>query len=256
MNDLTLHASMLAPTRLPTSCSGCAARNLCLPSDVDVRDVIGLDGLVAYRRRLARDEVLFRRDQSFAMVYAVRFGHLKSSRPDHRGQPHVTAFYMSGDLMGLDAIYSGRHACTTSALEDSEVCEISYGRLQEAMHDSAPLMQRFHSALSHEIVREQAILLHADMNGAERLASLLLDLSSRYAERGYSGRRFHLRMSRADMGDYLGLTIESISRLLGRFRNEGWIALDKREIELLDFERLEALLTTAPPEAFSSQEKG
>lgn len=259
MNDLTLHAAMLAQTRPLASCSGCAARNLCLPSDVDVRDVIGLEGLeglVGYRRRLAPDEVLFRRDQSFAMVYAVRFGHLKSSQPDHRGQPHVTAFYMSGDLIGLDAIYAGRHASTMCALDDCEVCEIPYGRLQEAMHDSAPLMQRFHSALSHEIVREQAVLLYADMNGAERLASLLLDLSSRYVERGYSGRRFRLRMSRADIGNYLGLTIESISRLLGRFRNEGWIALDKREIELLNFERLEALLTSAPPEVGSSQEKG
>ena len=256
MNDLTLRVSMLGPARPTAHCASCATRNLCLPSAGDDRGVIPLDALVGYRRRLARDEVLFRRDQSFSMVYAVRFGHLKSSRPDHRGQPHVTAFYMSGDLMGLDAIYAGRHTCTMSALEDSEVCEIPYGRLQEAMHDSVPLMQRFHSALSHEIVREQAVLLHADMNGAERLASLLLDLSARYAERGYSGRRFHLHMSRADMGDYLGLTIESISRLLGRFRSAGWIALDRREIELLDVEELEGLLTARAPASGGSQVKG
>jgi CRP/FNR family transcriptional regulator len=256
MNDLTLHAAMLAPVRKPAGCSGCAARNLCLPADADVRDAIGLDGLIGYRRRLARDDVLFRRGESFAMVYAVRFGHLKSSRPDHRGQPHVTAFYMSGDLMGLDAIYAGRHASTMCALDDCEVCEISYGRLQEAMHDSAPLMQRFHSALSHEIVREQTVLLYANMNATQRLASMLLDLSARYVERGYSGRRFRLRMSRADIGNYLGLTIESISRLLGRFRDEGFIALDKRDIELLDYARLEALLTSATLEQGSREEKG
>lgn len=245
MNDLTRDCGVLATGRLPISCASCAVRDLCLPSPADTRDAhdaLWFDGLIGYRRRLARDEVLFSKGQSFATVYAVRLGHLKSSQPDHRGQPHVTAFYMSGDLMGLEAIHAGRHTCTISALEDSEVCEIPYRKLQEAMHHSVSLMNRFHRALSHEIVREQAILLYTDMNGAERLASLLLDLSSRYVERGYSGRRFRIRMSRADIGNYLGLTIESISRLLGRFRSAGWIALDKREIELLDVERLEALL--------------
>ena len=254
MNDSMLQAGMFASAPLKASCSRCAARELCLPSTSDSRDIVLVDGLIGYRRRLARDEILFRQGQAFAMIYAVRFGHLKSSRPDHRGNPHVTAFYMAGDLMGLDAIYTGHHACTTMALEDSEVCEIPYGRLQQAMHDSLPLMQRFHCALSHEIVREQEVLLQADMNGAERMASLLLDLSARYAERGYSGRRFRLRMSRADMGNYLGLTIESVSRLLGRFRDMEWIALDKRDIELLNRERLQALLTDANYRPVTRQE--
>lgn len=258
MNDITFHAEPFAtvPPPAAASCSRCLARELCLPSGIDSRDIVRLDKLVGYRRRVARDETLFRKDQSFAMIYAVRYGHMKSWRPDHRGHPHVTAFYMAGDLMGLDAIYAGRHACTAVALEDSEVCEIPYGRFQETMHDCAPLMQRFHSALSHEIVREQTALLHTDMSGAQRLATLLLDLSRRYAERGYSERRFQLRMSRADMADYLGLTIESISRLLRRFRDERWIALDKREIELLEPRQLEALLSEAPCESAGSHDKG
>lgn len=245
MKDLSFQPDMRVQVPLRTSSSRCVACDLCLPFGTDGQDLVLLAGLIGYRRRLLRDDVLFRKDQPFAMIYAVRFGHLKSSRPDHHGLPHVTAFYMAGELMGLDAIHTGRHACTTVALEDSEVCEIPYARFQQAMHDSPPLMHRFHCALSHEIAREQTVLLYANMNGAERLASLLLDLSARYAERGFSGRRFNLRMSRADIGDYLGLTIESISRLLGRFRDEGWIALDKRDIELLDRERLQALLTTA-----------
>ena len=257
MNDMTFHAEPCAASPQPAaaSCSRCLARELCLPSDIDSRDIIGLGKLVGYRRRVARDEILFRRDQSFAILYAVRFGHMKSWRPDHRGHPHVTAFYMAGDLMGLDAIYAKRHSCTAVALEDSEVCEIPYGRFQETMHDCAPLMQRFHSALSHEIVREQTALLHADMSAAQRLATLLLDLSTRYAERGYSERRFQLRMSRADIANYLGLTIESISRLLRRFQDERWIALDKREIELLEPGQLEALLSDAPGEPAGNHDK-
>jgi len=246
MIDLVLQPGMSATARPVATIPDCAARDLRFPFAIDVREACRFDALAVDRRRLACDDVLFRGDQPFAMMYAVRFGSLKSSRPDHRGQPHITAFHMSGDLLALDAIYTGRHASTMCALEDCEVWELPYGRLLEAMHNSAPLMQRFHSALSHEIVREQAVALYANMNGAERLASLLLDLSSQYIERGYSGRRFRLRMSRADIGNYLGLTIETISRLLGRFRNEGWIALHKREIELLDYERLKSLLISAP----------
>ena len=234
-----------APVPARPGCTHCTARDVCLPAADGARERAPLERLIRYRRRLARDEVLFRQDQSFALIYAVRFGHLKSSRPDHRGHPHVTAFHMAGDLLGLDAIHSGRHSCTSVALEDSEVCEIPYAGLQQAMHDSPALMQRFQSALSCEIGREQAVVLQTSMTGAERLASLLLNLSARYVERGYSGRRFQLRMSRADMGDYLGLTIETISRLLGRFRDAGWIKLDKREIELLDHARLQSLLESA-----------
>ncbi|WP_308635869.1 cyclic nucleotide-binding domain-containing protein [Massilia brevitalea] len=221
MNEVTMSMHAPAPAAPQTpNCSRCAVRDLCLPSGAEPGDAVRIDGLIGYRRRVARGETLFRRGQSFSMVYAVRFGHLKSFRPDHRGAPHITAFSMAGDLMGLDAIGGGRHSCSAVALEDCEVCEIPYSRLQDALRESPSLMQRFHVALSHEIVREQESVLHADMGAAERLASLLLNLSSRYAERGYSERRFHLRMSRADIGDYLGLTIESISRLLTRFREE------------------------------------
>lgn len=245
MNDSTLQGGIPQPVSMRPSCSRCAMRSACLPPATAARDRSLLDGLIGYRRRVAREEILFRQGEAFAMIYAVRFGHMKSSRPDHRGRPHVTAFHMAGDLIGLDAIHSGHHACTAVALEDSELCEIPYARLQDAMHESRALMAHVQHALSHEIGREQAVLLQTTMNGAERLANLLLNLSARYAERGYSGSRFQLRMSRADMGDYLGLTIETISRLLGRFRDEGWIKLDKRDIELLDQGHLHSLLAGA-----------
>lgn len=248
MNNMSFHHDMRAPVPElpPAKCHRCVARDMCLPSGVDAREFATFDSLVGYRRRLARDNILFRRAQPFVMLYAVRFGHLKGSRPDHHGHPHVTAFYMTGDLIGLDAICTGRHACTLVALEDSEVCEIPYARFLETLQVSPQLMQRFHCAMSHEIIREQAALLHANTSAAERLAGFLLSLSARYAERGLSASRFRLYMSRADIGNHLGLALESVSRLLTRFRDEGWIALDKREIELLDPEQLGALLTGAP----------
>lgn len=239
-----LHAFASAPKS--AQCPGCILRDLCPPSSLGAHEFTTFESLTGYRRRLVRDEILSRRTQPFVMLYVVRFGHLKASRPDLHGHPHVTSFYMAGDLMGLDAICTGRHACTLTALEDSEICEIPYVKFQDALRASPSLMQRFHCAMSQEIVREQAVLMHASTSAAERLAAFLLSLSARYAERGLSRHRFRLHMSRADIGNHLGLALESVSRLLTRFREEGWIDLDKREIVLLEPGKLEALLTAAP----------
>ncbi|WP_020655911.1 helix-turn-helix domain-containing protein [Massilia niastensis] len=215
--------------------------------DMHDGEVDRLMGILGCARRVARDEVLFRRGEAFCTLYAVRFGHLKTSRRDHRGHSYITGFHMAGDLMGMEAICTGRHSSTAVALEDSEVCEISFARLQAALLDMPELMLHFHRAMSREIVRDQSAMAFAGMQGIERLASLLLDLSARYARRGLSPRRFRLHMSRADISEHLGLTLESVSRLLARFRDEGLIALDKRDVELLDIGRLQALTMKTPP---------
>lgn len=245
-NNTSLQDKKLeAPHPAATRCSQCAVRNLCLPTGMNESDVDRLMGILGCVRRIARDEALFRRGDAFCTLYAVRFGHLKTSRPDHRGHPYITGFHMAGDLMGMDAICTGQHSSTAVALEDSEVCEISFASLQRALLDMPELMQHFHRAMSREIVRDQSALVLAGMQGTERLASLLLNLSARYARRGLSPRRFRLHMSRADISEHLGLTLESVSRLLSRFRVEGLIAIDKRDVELLDIGQLQAL-TMAP----------
>lgn len=228
MNDVTIHEEA-------HGCAHCPARGHCLASDA---------GLAGCRRRLAQGEALFRRDQPFAFLYAVRTGRLKVARADDRGQQQVTAFPAAGDLLGLEAIGAGRHACSAVALAPSEVCEIPYAGLQAALLRAPRLMQRFHAAMSMEIAREGALLLQARLPAGVRLASLLLALSARQAQDGSPAAHLHLPMSRADIGNHLGLTIESVSRQLARLRKAGWIAVDGRDIVLLRRDRLEALLST------------
>jgi CRP/FNR family transcriptional regulator len=174
----------------------------------------------------------------------VHFGHFKSSHVNCHGEARVTSFAMSGELLGMNAIGSGVHEADAIALEDSEVCEIPYDRLGALLASSPALLQQFHRLMSQEILREQAAMLFlGNMPAEQRLATFLLNLSSRYAARGLSPTSFLLRMSREDIGAYLGLTVESISRLVARFRNMGWIRLANRDLEILDRGALEACLS-------------
>lgn len=227
-------------------CGPCAYRNLCLPLGLNERQLAVVEGALGRRRRVARDDALFREGQPFGNLYAVRFGHFMTTRADHHGEPYVTGFHMAGELLGMDAIGSGVHASAAIALEDAEVCELPYARLQRLLIDFPQLMEHFHRILSREIQREQsAIRFLGILRADERVASLLLNLSSRYAMRGFSPRRFQLRMSREQMARYLGLKLETVSRLLGRFREQGLIALAHRDVEILDMRRLEGIAAGA-----------
>ena len=245
-----------AATAGPNKCAVCSFKKLCLPLGLDDADVVRLDQIIGRRRRVQRDETLYRMDQPFGSLYAVRFGHFKTAQVNLRGEQQITGFQMAGDLLGMDAIGTGRHACSAVALEDSEVCEIPFGRLQELFAQVPQLLQHFHRIMSHEIMREQNVMLFlGNMRAEQRFAVFLLNLGTRYAARGYSASNFQLRMSREDIGDYLSLTIESVSRLLSKFKKQGWISIDNREVHIRDRASLEALSTGAMADADDARQQ-
>ncbi len=226
---------------LKTSCSACSMHQLCLPMGLEDADINRLDQIIGRRRRLERDERLYQAGEPFRNLYAVRFGHFKTYQVNAAGEAQITGFQMAGELLGMDAI-SGAHHCDAVALEDSEVCEIPFSRLEELFGQVPALLRHFHRIMSQEITREQNVmLLLGNMRAEQRFAVFLVNLAARYAARGYSSSSFQLRMSREDIGNYLGLTIESISRLLSRFKKQGWLQVDKREVILLDPARLKAI---------------
>src|SRR6478672_5585759 len=169
-------------------------------------------------------------------------GILRHSRFNVSGEQQITGFQMAGELLGMDAIGTDRHHCSAIALEDSEVCEIPFTRLQDLFGHIPNLLHHFHRMMSQEITREQSVmLLLGNMRASQRFAAFLVNLGSRYAARGYSSSSFQLRMSREEIGNYLGLTIESISRLLSRFKKMGLLQVSNREIVVLDPARLKAM---------------
>jgi len=227
---------------LKASCSACSMHQLCLPMGLENADIDRLDKIIGRRRRLEKDERLYAMGEPFRSLYAVRFGHFKTYQINAAGEQQITGFQMAGELLGMDAISGDRHHCDAVALEDSEVCEIPFSRLEELFGEVPALLRHFHRIMSQEITREQNVmLLLGNMRAEQRFAVFLVNLSARYAARGYSSTSFALRMSREDIGNYLGLTIESVSRLLSRFKKQGWIAVDKREVTLLEPARLRAI---------------
>jgi CRP/FNR family transcriptional regulator len=219
---------------LKASCAQCSMHQLCLPMGLDEGDIRRLDEVIGRRRRVARDERLYQMGEPFRHLYAIRFGHFKTYQVNAAGEQQITGFQMAGELLGMDAISGDRHHCDAVALEDTEVCEIPFAGLEELFGHVPMLLRHFHRIMSQEITREQNVmLLLGNMRAEQRFAVFLVNLSSRYAARGYSPTSFQLRMSREDIGNYLGLTIESVSRLLSRFKKQGLLTIDKREVTLL-----------------------
>ncbi|SNS89309.1 CRP/FNR family transcriptional regulator, anaerobic regulatory protein [Noviherbaspirillum humi] len=223
-------------------CSTCSLHSLCLPTGLCESEMNRLDKIIGRRRKVLKDEALYRMDDPFTTLYAVRLGHFKTHQVTPAGDEQITGFHMAGELLGMDAISTDRHHCYAVALEDSEVCEIPFAQLEQLFAEMPTLLRHFHRLMSQEITRDQnTMLLLGNMRAEQRFAAFLVNLSSRYKVRGYSPTSFQLRMSREDIGNYLGLTIESISRLLARFKKQALLKVSNREIELLDLPMLKQL---------------
>ena len=233
---------------LKASCSAFGLHELCLPRGLAQDEIDHLDTAIGRSRRVLQGERLFQVGEAFRQLYAIRCGHFKTVHIDVLGEEQVTGFHMTGELLGLDGIRSDKHQCDAVALEDSEVCEIPFERLQEIIGELPTLLRHFHRLMSQEIMREQNVmLLLGNMRAEQRFAVFLTNLSVRYAERGFSPTRFRLRMSRGDIANYLSLTIESISRIVASFKKQGLITLDNREVSLLELVRLHSLAAGTEP---------
>ncbi len=230
----------LAP---PATCHNCSARTRCLVDAADGAMVERLERSVLRRLPLLRHEVLFRRDEPCFQLYAVRDGQFKSQRGAPGAASQVLGFYMPGELLGLEALDSGVYGCDAVALTDSVVCVLPYPSLTRLLAKEAHLQQQFHRLMGKQIERQQSImLLLGSARAPQRLAAFLLDQAARSALRGESPTKLQLRMSREDIGAYLGLTVESVSRLLSRFRRDGVLRVNNRAIELLAPELLREIV--------------
>ena len=228
------------------SCSACNLRRFCLSPDIEAMSAAKIDQVVETRMRLRKGDVLFRAGERFTSLYSIRTGSCKTVMLTDDGNEQIVGFHLPGEIIGVEGIGPSTHGCQAVALEDSEVCVLPFDRVESLAHEDAAFQHEIYRMLSSEIGRgRNAALRLGTMRAEQRLSSFLLDLSQRYQARGYSATEFVLRMTREEIGSQLGLKLETVSRLLSRFGQEGLIKVRGRVISLLDRIALQQLIAAS-----------
>lgn len=230
------------PTGRAIHCQDCSISQLCIPLGLNSDELDELDNIIERKKPIQKGQELFKAGEELKSLYAIRAGTVKSYTITEQGDEQITAFHLAGDLVGFDAINTGSHPSFAQALETAMVCEIPYEILDDLSGKMPRLRQQIMRLMSNEINGDQQmILLLSKKTAEERLAAFLHGLSTRYAQRGFSPREFRLTMTRGDIGNYLGLTVETVSRLLGRFQKSNLIEVDGKYIRILDLPELARL---------------
>jgi len=230
-------AAAIETTRI--TCATCTLRQVCLPTGLPTADVHQLERMISDRRQVARNTVLFKPGDPFEAVYIVRTGFFKVSALAEDGREQITGFHMAGEMLGLDGVFSGAYASQAVALEDSQICVVPYGRIDDVTRDVDRLRRQFHRLMSREIVRGQGVMtLLGSVRAEQRVATFLIHLMRRLRARGFSSSSVVLRMTRDEIGSYLGLSLETVSRTFSRMQEEGLLEVRAREVRVLKPRRL------------------
>jgi len=226
----------------PTRCDECGLKRICLPADLNGENLSAFADLTTVHRRIKREKRLYKQGDACASLYAVRRGFFKAVAVFADGRERVTGFQMTGDIIGTDGLPTGMHVLNLIALEDSEVCVIPYAAFEEMARRMPTLQHQFHRILSKEIiVAQNTMMLIGCMQADERVAAFLLSHSHLFVQRGYAAAEFNLRMTRKDLGSYLGMNLETVSRVFSRFHQGGLITVHQKHMQICDVKGLERI---------------
>lgn len=233
------------PHNQQASCSDCNLSTLCLPLSLELNDLDRVDNVIRRGLPLQKGEQLFRSGDRFTSIYAVRSGCFKCTRTTQEGEEQITGFFLPGEIFGLDGLNSNQYLSTATALETAAICEIPFDKLESLSREVPSLQRHFFQLMSREINADQELISLLSKNTAEeRVAAMLLSLSARYKRQRLSATQFIMPMSRMDVGNYLGLTIETVSRTFSLLKKRGLIDYKGRDIHLHDLIALQHLAPT------------
>lgn len=239
---LTRHAAVYPILDFKTHCPECNMREMCLPVSLDPDALRAFDAMVTWRRWFKKGKKLYCAGDPFTELYAIRVGSCKTVILAEDGREQIIGYHMLGEIIGMDGVSAERHACEAIALEDTEVCALPFDLLEQLSRTFPALQHSVLRLLSRDIGRDEHMMLAlGSMHVEERLAGFLLDLSERYRRRGYSANEYVLRMTREEIGSYLGMKLETVSRLLSRFQEAGLLQVQGRNVKLFDLVSLKQL---------------
>ncbi|ETD73015.1 transcriptional regulator [Pelistega indica] len=227
-------------------CASCSLRALCMPCGMTTHEIEQLATLVKDRIRIEKGEYLFRLGQKAEAIYSIRTGSIKTQLDNHQNHKQITGFFLPGEVLGLDALSNDTYLSNAIALEDTEVCVMKNHNLDQISRHVPILQNQIRQLLNSEISRSHQLLLClGSLKAEQRIATFLLDFSGRFAHLGYSSHEFNLRMNREDIGNFLGLTLETTSRILSKFQKEGFIAIQQKTVRILNRDALKDIVNTA-----------
>ena len=234
----------MSDSAFKVACSNCNLRELCMPVGLDTEDIQKLDSIVATRKHVKQGQMLFSNGDAFTSLYAIRTGFFKTCISNEDGREQVTGFQMAGEIIGLDGIVTDHHSCNAVALEDAEVCVMPFANVEDLSREFPVLQPHVHKVMSREIVRENGMMMMlGNMRAEERLAAFLLNLVQRLHARGFSQSEMILRMTREEIGSYLGLKLETISRTFSKLSEDGIIEVKQRYVKILRADELKKILS-------------
>ncbi|WP_045757887.1 cyclic nucleotide-binding domain-containing protein [Xanthomonas albilineans] len=245
MKHRTLPFDPMDLRQLKRSCSHCALNKICLPAGINQADLERLDMAVRDKRLLERGDYLYRQGDVFHSLYVVRSGSLKTVVESNEGDVQILGFHLPGELIGVDAMANEYHLCAADALERTSICELPYTQLQKVMTEVPSLQHQLIRAISRELVAEQHhLVMMGRPQAQERLAIFLRSLSERYGRLSRDAETLTLTMSRHDIANYLGLAVETISRLFTRMEAGGILSVNRKTVSILKVDMLVAMCGT------------
>lgn len=240
---------MLAKTELEDStdqkvvCAECGLVRMCVPMGFNAADITHFGAIMKRPRTLRRGDQLFGSGNPFNSIFVLRSGAVKCYVPCEDGNEQVIGFYLQGDLVGLDSVGSNKHICSAEALETSSVCELPYEELFTLSEEIPSLRRHLLELMGRKLAHnEYMLLLLGKATAEERLATFIVNLSLRFKAMGFSENEFNLRMSRHDIGNYLGLAVETVSRMFSRLHDEGILTVHRKNICIHDLDRLRSMI--------------
>jgi CRP/FNR family transcriptional regulator len=235
-------------TNLKVLCSECSLRELCFPHGMDEKELTNMDAIVEQPKSLHKNDFLYRDGDKSVAIFAVRSGCVKTMTESPNGDEQIVGFHLAGELLGLDGFATDLHTCNAVALETSSICELPLDNLESLCHQLPGFQKQMRLIMGKEVNNDhKLLLLLGKMSAEERLASFLLSMSSRMSERQWKGHEFNLTMPRQDIANYLGMAVETVSRLFAAFQNEKIIEVERRHITILDMVRLKAIVGECKP---------
>ena len=241
-DGLPLPAAATANT-IQLACGDCALRAHCLPPGLSDEDLERVEAMVGSNLHVARGTHLFHAGQKFDALYAIKSGFFKTLLTTADGRQQITGFHMGGEMLGMHGIAGGHYINDAIALEDAVACRLPYARWQALARRLPALQEHLHHTRSRQIASQHGVmLLLGNMRAEERVAAFLLNLLQRLQARGYSSVEMLMRMTRDEIGSYLGLTLETVSRIFSRFAADGLIEVANKHVRVLDMEALQALV--------------